>query len=354
MKRRRHVLWPLLTLAALSLLLCLGQASAHTNSTGTATIDARSDKISYRLTVVPSELGENAADIPKAASGDAASAARVAAWLHALVQIAVDGGECSVTRTRIQSSQLGDERVALAVEFACVKAPGQLQLTDRLTTQFGEHYRTIVSVSRSDGQREERVLDMLHSQAVFELGQPPASRVFEFIRLGAMHMLSGLDHLLFLAALLAGSRSLRSLLIVVTMFTLAHSVSLAIAVLGLARVSPAIVEPLIAASIIWVAVENVWLEPAALRRYVVAFVFGLIHGLAFAEGLAELKLAGWSLLRALFGFNLGVELAQALVVLLMAPLIAWLTRKRSGQRWLNAASMAIGALGVLWLIQRVV
>ena len=339
---------------ALLLMLPFSLVTAHTNSTGSATIDARGQNLSYRLTVVPTELGESAADVPKAASGDPVSAARVSAWLHSLIRLEVDGSQCHVAKTRIQSSAPGAERVALSLDYVCAKAPGRLQLSDRLAVQFGEHYRTIVSVSRADGQREERVLDMLHSQAVFELGQPPVSSLVEFVRLGFTHMLNGLDHLLFLAALLAGSRSLRSLLIVITMFTLAHSVSLAVSVLDIAHISATIVEPLIAASIVWVAVENVWLTPVAMRRYALAFVFGLIHGLAFAEGLVELKLAGWSLLRALFGFNLGVELAQGLVVLLVAPLLAWLSQRGIGQQWLRLASLAIGALGVFWFIQRAI
>jgi hydrogenase/urease accessory protein HupE len=333
-------------------MLFFASVQAHTKSTGLATVDARSAVIAFRLSITPSELGDAAAEVPRAAAGDTASATRVAAWLNALVQLAVDDKPCKVQRTRLQSSQLGDERVVLMLDFNCSTAPGRLRLTDRLSTQFGEHYRTIASFTRTDGVREERVLDHEHTEAVIDMGRAAPSSLFAFLTLGIEHMLSGLDHLLFLAALLVASRGIKSLLLTVTAFTLAHSLSLAISVLGFASVTPTLVEPLIAASILWIAIENIWFKPSSLRRYALAFVFGLVHGLAFAEGLRALKLVGWPLARALFGFNLGVELAQALVVVLLAPVIAWLARRPGAQNWIRASSVLIGAAGLFWLVER--
>lgn len=329
-----------------------GLAQAHVSSTGLAQIDAGSDRPAYRLTLIPSELGDSAADMVRAAAGDAASSTQVAQWLRALVRLSVDGRDCAVTRTRIQGSQIADERVTLLLDFSCPAAPGLLQVGDRLHERFGEHYRTIVSVVRADGQREERVFDKEHPLSQFDLARPARSGFLHFVQMGAEHMLSGLDHLLFLAALLAGSRGLRGLLIVVTTFTLAHSVSLALSVLDLASLSPAIVEPMIAASIVWVAVANLRAQSPPAHRYALAFVFGLIHGMAFAEGLTPLQLRGWPLAQALLGFNLGVEAAQALVVLLLAPVIAWLGQRKR-ERWLRWASIAVAALGAIWFVERI-
>jgi hypothetical protein len=326
---------------------------AHTTSTGLATLDARNDTPVYRLTIAPEELGAPAADVPRAAAGDTASATRVAQWLQAHVDLAVDGQPCRVKRTRIQASQLGSERVVLMLDFACGAVPGKLVLGDRLATHFGAHYRSIASVTRPDGAREERVFDDEHARAEFDFGHAPPSGWLGFIALGAEHILGGLDHLLFLAALLVGSRSLRRLLITVTAFTLAHSASLALSVLGWAELSPALVEPLIAASIVWVALENVLLAPGSLRRYLLAFAFGLIHGLAFAEALRVLQLQGWLLARALLGFNVGVELGQAFVVLALAPLLAWAARRPGLQRWERWLSGLIAVIGLAWLAQRV-
>lgn len=343
-----------LLLSVASLLLATGAARAHTTSTGLALIDASSADPSLRLTLVPSELGESAADVTRGAAGDAASAQRVAAWLRADVAMAVDGTPCRIKRTRLQASQLGDERVALLLDFACPAIPGRLVLTDRLSAQFGEHYRTIASVRGTGGVRAERVLDREHPRAELDLGRAaPSSGWLDFIRLGLEHIGGGADHLLFLAALVIGSRSVGRLLLVVTAFTVAHSLSLALAVFGVVDISPALVEPLIAASIVWVALENLWRGPAsALRRIALTFAFGLVHGLGFAEALRELHLDQAALVRALLGFNLGVEAGQVLVVLALAPLLAWAARAPDARRWERAGSGLIALVGAVWLIQR--
>jgi hypothetical protein len=89
-----------------------------------------------------------------------------------------------------------------------------------------------------------------------------------------------------------------------------------------------------------------------LRRHLLTFAFGLVHGLAFAEALTELHLSGWPLARALLGFNLGVEVGQALVVLLLAPALAWMARLAAGPRIARGLSMGIAGMGLVWLAQR--
>jgi len=335
-------------------MLVAAQALAHTTSTGLAMLDATTDTPVYRLTLSPAELGEPAVDVLRGAAGDAASAARVADWLKAHVALAVDGTPCRVKRTRMQASQGGDDRVLLALDFACSGVPGHLLLSDRLSMHFGEHYRSIASITRPDGTREERVLDKDHMSAEFDFGHAAPSSWAGFVRLGLDHILSGADHLLFLAALLLGCRGLRDLLITVTAFTLAHSVSLALSVIGWVTLSPAWVEPLIAASVVWVALENLRVTGAKpWRRHALAFGFGLVHGLGFAAALLELQLQGWPLARALLGFNLGVECGQALVVLVLAPPLAWAARRRGAALWQRGLSAAIALVGLVWFVQRV-
>jgi hydrogenase/urease accessory protein HupE len=343
-----------LAIVALNLALTCGTAQAHTTSTGLATLVTSGGGVAYRLTLAPGEIGEPAEAIVRGAAGDASAAARAGQLLQAHVSVAVDGQACRVNRTRIQASQLGDDRVALLLDFRCDAAPGRLQLGDTLSTPFGEHYRSIVSVVRPDGTREERVLDREHATATFDFGHAAPSSLGDFARLGVEHILSGPDHLLFLAALLLGSRGLRSLLITITAFTAAHSLSLAAATLGWAHVSVNWVEPAIAASIVWMAVENLLPGRAAMRRHLLTFAFGLAHGLGFAEALTGLQLTGWPLARALLGFNLGVELGQAVVVLLLAPALAWIGRRAAGPRIARGLSVGIAGMGLIWLAQRLV
>lgn len=184
-----------------------------------------------------------------------------------------------------------------------------------------------------------------------------------YLWLGFTHILpKGLDHMLFVAALFLGAASLRSLLVQVTMFTLAHTLTLALAASGVITLPANIVEPLIALSIVFVAIENIFFKESTRWRYAVVFGFGLFHGLGFAGVLKELGLPSDNFLAALLSFNVGVELGQvAVIALLFLPAM--------GLRWLLAgqgrleryhsfvvipASLLIAAAGLFWFAQRTV
>ncbi len=189
----------------------------------------------------------------------------------------------------------------------------------------------------------------------------PARPSFSFrsyLLLGIEHILGGFDHLLFLAALLVVCRSLRRFFIIITCFTLAHSLTLGLAALDLVSLSPAIVEPLIAASIVYVAAENLLRrgqEPAG--RGWLTLTFGLIHGFGFAGALKATGLGRdmMSVAAPLFSFNLGVELGQLLVAAVGLPLW-WQLRKFKPIDRFGAmiVSAAVGAAGVYWLLERTV
>jgi hypothetical protein len=171
---------------------------------------------------------------------------------------------------------------------------------------------------------------------------------------GFTHILpKGLDHVLFVVGLYLGARSFRTLLVLVTCFTLAHSITLGLATLGIVRVPANIVEPLIAASIAWIAVENLWIATARYRPFVV-FGFGLLHGMGFASALRELKLPQGDFLLSLVSFNLGIEFGQ-LVVVAMAMLLTWRFRNRLWyrKRIVVPLSLAIAAVALVWTVQRV-
>ena len=190
-----------------------------------------------------------------------------------------------------------------------------------------------------------------------------------FVRAGIGHILSGIDHLLFLVALMLPAvvtrrdgawtarddrrAALLQVVWIATAFTLAHSLTLAVATLGWLRVAPAVIEPLVALTVLAAALNN--LKPVVTHRLAaVAFVFGLIHGFAFAEVLAPLELPRADLARALLGFNLGVEAGQMLVVAASFALLAWAARWRGYGRWvLRNGSVAVALLAVLWIVERV-
>jgi hydrogenase/urease accessory protein HupE len=185
----------------------------------------------------------------------------------------------------------------------------------------------------------------------------PTPEFSTMFALGVEHILTGYDHLLFLAGLLVACRRLRTMLGVVTSFTVAHSVTLALAGLGLVELSSGVVEPLIAASIVFVGVENLWLRDEPRWRWALTFAFGLVHGFGFAGVLGELGLgqSGTSLVMPLLAFNLGVEAGQLAVALVVLPLLLWLRRRGwFEKRELYATSLAVALLGAHWFLERTV
>jgi len=177
----------------------------------------------------------------------------------------------------------------------------------------------------------------------------------DYIRIGYEHIVpKGLDHILFVLGLFFFSLQMRPLLWQVSAFTLAHTTTLAIATLGLVTIPASIVEPLIAASIVYVAIENVFIRSYHQWRTFVVFGFGLLHGLGFASVLGDIGLESGRFLTGLIGFNVGVELGQLSVILAAWLLLASWAGKKSWYRSVIAtpASIAIALVGAYWFVER--
>jgi hypothetical protein len=227
-------------------------------------------------------------------------------------------------------------------------------------TVTGERTFLGQTVLRPDDARLSIPLDAEAGAGGSTAAPTPSFR--RYLALGVRHILTGYDHLLFLLALLIACQGLRAVLGVITCFTAAHSVTLALAGLGLLTPPGRIVEPLIAATIVFVAAENLARRPATRARgraglYASTFLFGLCHGFGFAAALKETGLGsgGSSLALPLIAFNLGVEAGQISVAGILLPVL-WRLRAvpafaRHGERIL---SLSIGAVGVYWFLQRTV
>ncbi|MGC3990467.1 MAG: HupE/UreJ family protein [Chthoniobacteraceae bacterium] len=183
-----------------------------------------------------------------------------------------------------------------------------------------------------------------------------SSTFWEFLKLGILHILTGYDHLLFLCGLLVVCRRPGPVLAIITAFTIAHSITLALAALHLVNISSRIIEPLIAATIIFVGVENLWLGGKTKGRAFVAGSFGFIHGFGFASALSEAGLGsgGPSIAVPLLSFNLGVEIGQLTFASLFLPLV-WALRKTAffERHGVKIFSSVVVALGAYWLTERV-
>jgi hypothetical protein len=174
-----------------------------------------------------------------------------------------------------------------------------------------------------------------------------------FVGQGILHIFTGFDHVLFLVTLLLVVRSWRHLAVVVTSFTAAHSLTLALATLGIVTIPSRIIEPLIALTVLVVAVDAI-ARPQASARAAIAFGFGLVHGLGLSSALRELGLGGRELVSALLGFNLGVEIGQLAIVAPLFTLVVWLrTRGPTYLRVRSAVCAVVAVVAVFWIVVRV-
>jgi hypothetical protein len=184
---------------------------------------------------------------------------------------------------------------------------------------------------------------------------PKAPTFSEFLRLGVHHILSGYDHLLFLLGVLLACRTLRAALILVTGFTLGHSLTLAVSALNLLVLSSRVVEPLIAATLVFVGLETLLRGERVSARLPITVGFGMIHGLGFAEALRArgLGAGGTPIAVPLLSFNLGVELGQLLVGAPLLFSLLWLTRTPTrAPRSRAALALLVTCAGMYWLVER--
>lgn len=181
-----------------------------------------------------------------------------------------------------------------------------------------------------------------------------AQVAWQYTGLGFTHILPyGLDHILFVLGLFLLSARLKPLLWQVTAFTVAHTITLALSIYGVVSLPPAIVEPLIAASIVYVAVENIVTGDLKPWRPLVVFGFGLLHGLGFAGVLSEVGLPRSEFVTGLIAFNVGVELGQlAVIALAFVAVGMWARRAWYRARVVVPASVAIATIGLYWTIER--
>ena len=273
---------------------------------------------------------------------------QLAGWIERGIVVRIAAGGCPGTLTNaVLTEQDGVQLVAI---FRCPANPTAFSLRLDLLGQLSLGHRHVVTTI-AGAQTEHAVL--YESQPELALAPPAAGDEPAFFRLGVMHILTGYDHLLFLLALVLVGGSLRSIAVVVTIFTLAHSVTLAVAALGWWAPRPALIGPAIALSIAYLGIENCF-APNLRQRWRLTFLFGLIHGFGFAGALQTTTLSAQQLPIALASFNLGVEAGQFAVLALMRPVVSWLgEREWFARGGLQATSLAISAMGMWWFIARV-
>jgi hydrogenase/urease accessory protein HupE len=237
------------------------------------------------------------------------------------------------------------------LEFLSLNA-GELRISAPLLANLPRGHKQFCSVFDQENRvLAERMLSAESKDLTIDVRSTSnTGSIFRFLVLGVEHILTGYDHLAFLLALLIAGGSLRHNLKIITSFTVAHSLTLALATLGVVRISPAIVEPLIAVSVVFVGLENLFRRRLA-ARWLVTFGFGLVHGLGFATTLRELGVGTFAL--PLLSFNVGVELAQIAIAALVLPLVWRLERRPAfALKHVPAFSLLITFAGIYWFLAR--
>ena len=237
---------------------------------------------------------------------------------------------------------------------AATPANAVFALRTTIAPELGDYLKVAVRYTSIDGASSSMV--MRNSSGSVDLNPTRWGAASGFIGLGLAHILTGYDHLLFLLCLVIPLRSLKQLFAIVTTFTLAHSLTLIGSAFGLAPQGawfPPAVETCIAASIVYTALENI-IGVNISRRVMLAMLFGLVHGFAFSYGLKqELQFAGSHLLVSLFAFNIGIELGQIAALMLMLPLLVFVTRKvLPGRVGAIILSALIAHVGWHWMEER--
>lgn len=287
--------------------------------------------------------------------------ADTASRLAGLFPLAADGKACA---GKVDSVKLDAEDGAI-VNVTFASCEGQVSFdASRVIVALPSGHRHAAFVYPPAGDPEEHVLRADASSyltAAFAASPPIAApapptaleTAWEYFVLGIEHILFGIDHVVFLMGLILVGGRFRQLAIMITAFTASHSITLALAVLGVVAPSPSLVEPVIALSVAYVGVENFIVKDAS-KRWRIAGIFGLIHGFGFAGALGEVGLPKQNLIPALATFNVGVEVGQLGLLAIALPIVLSL-RKRAWfvPRGVQALSAAVAIAGIVWFVERV-
>ena len=293
----------------------------------------------------------------------------VEAYALSRLKIARGGSDCVLSSQDYLVDRHSDGAYAVLVFAArCPSSAKTLTVDYQLLFDVDPQHKGLASVTHA-GQTSTLIFEAMKTRQTLDFDSAsPWNEFGRFIYQGAWHIWLGFDHVLFLLALLLPSvlrrenntwqaaDNRRSVIVdvlkIVTAFTIAHSITLSLAALGVVNAPTRVIESAIAASVILAALNNIF-PFFTQHRTKIAFAFGLLHGFGFASVLADLGLTESTLLRSLLGFNLGVELGQILIVAILLPIAYRLRDTRFYQRGvLWAGSLMIAALAAVWLLQR--
>lgn len=357
-------------LALLAVVACLfaSPASAHMGSTKYLFVTLTSEGATVLVEVDRIDVGyELDLDDPESPDDDAllARSDEIGRWLSGAITLEDDGGRCEASAgpasVAVREAS-GGPVVRVEVRYACPSPRTGLVLHDDAVFSGDPQHEALV---RIDGRDGSAAIVLRRGRQDAPLGDAPStlSVMRTFVIEGGLHLLTGYDHILFLLSLLLASgelaarkgtrMALRDVAVVVTGFTLGHTVTLIAAALDVVTLPSRLVESAIALSIAIVAFWNLVRPESRAGLPWVAFAFGLIHGFGFSSVLRDLVLPTGDRVAALLSFNVGIELAQLGIVALAIPALAWAGRKPWYRRVvIQGGSIAITAIALYWFCER--
>lgn len=340
--------------ALLLLLAWAAQAGAHTGGmTGFATITISGKQVRYNLTLSDVAPGPLADQMHLGQPGATPDYRPLVTAISEKIHISGDGAACAATEGSIVPPTANSVSLTGTVDFHCPADIHKLVIRDDMSEIMGPSQHTLAAIVWSGGSQQFAFGADARETSIDVSGEAHASRgAGSFFPLGIEHILTGYDHLLFLLALMLCGGGLWSLLKIITAFTIAHSITLALAALDVVVLPAALVESVIALSIAYVALENLLPRYAMSRRWAVSFLFGLVHGFGFSSVLREIGLPKENLLLSLLNFNLGVEAGQLTVVLLFVPILMRMRSKSWEPLMVATVSGVILAVGLALFVER--
>jgi hydrogenase/urease accessory protein HupE len=352
-------------------------ASAHLGNLSYSEIVVRGNEVDYKLRFAAHLIpGTGDAMAEKLTRRDVVTReGDMAEWLSRTIRVEVGGAPCKGQLVDSMGPDLNDD-LTVVLHYVCPAASDVLRVEFRAFDEMMPDFQNIVSVRHRAGSAayvftpESRVLAIGSAGGAGSMGladgagasgasgeaetSAKAGGFYRFFVLGIEHILTGYDHLLFLLALLLPGGSIGRLAGIVTAFTVAHSITLALAALEIVTLPAAPVEAAIAASVVLAAFSGLRAKPGAGRdhRALLTFVFGLVHGFGFASILRSSGLPADAVTLPLLAFNLGVEAGQLGVVLVALPILHTLSRFSFGPSVVRGLGWLIAAAGTFWLADR--
>lgn len=345
---------------------------AHQTALSTMKVDVGPDeqRVHMRLAMSPTDLADHL-DIDPDDDGVfdqddlEAVAPRFAEYVLPRLGLTNDGQACPVAKSGLADRPRREPTIVFEKIYECDTRLGQLAISNSVLLESPNGYTHYAQIEVG-GDVHTTVFDTRSSTYRLEVGgagagaaEGAASQSFvevakTYVWQGILHIVLGLDHVLFVICLLLAARELKRLIGVVTTFTLAHSVTLALSTLEVVVVPASIIEPLIALSIVWAAVEILLGREPEEYLYVLTFAFGLLHGFGFSYVLQDVGLPSDALAGALFSFNVGVEVGQVAIVVLAFPFIKWAEEQDWGAMAFRVVGGLVLAVSVYWLVERTI